>query len=54
MKEYKLVKVKWDLELKRAEEIMNEMAQEGWEVVCMSTEPAQTMLLIITFSRTRK
>ncbi len=54
MKKYKIVKVKWDLELEKAEKVMNEMAQEGWEVVCMSTEPAQTMRLIITFSRTEE
>ena len=30
---------------------MNEMAEKGWEVVCMTAEPLNNLKLIITFCR---
>jgi len=51
MKEYKSVKVKWDVKLEELDKIMNDMAKEGWEVVCMSPEPPHTMNFVVTFCR---
>ena len=51
MKEYKVIKVYYDYKLATIENIMNDMAKEGWEVVCMSPEPSNTLKLIITFCR---
>ena len=51
MKQYKVLKVYYDFKLGSIEKIMNDMAKEGWEVVCMSPEPSNTLKLIITFCR---
>ena len=51
MKEYKMIKVYYDYKLATIENIMNDMAKDGWEVVCMSPEPSNTLKLIITFCR---
>ena len=51
MKEYKAIKVKWDYELENINKIMNDMAKEGWEVVCMSQEHPNTTNFVVTFSR---
>ena len=51
MKEYKAIKVKWDYELKIINQTMNEMAKDGWEVVCMSQEHPNAMNFVITFCR---
>lgn len=52
MKEYKAIKVKYDSKLEVINQTMNEMAKEGWEVVCMSPEPpTNTMYFVVTFCR---
>lgn len=53
MKEYKVISVKKDKEYELAEEKMNEMAQEGWEVVNIQQDSlgSLTTQLIITFCR---
>ena len=48
MKEYKVIGAK---DLKQAEEKMNEMAQEGWEVVDVSYYHGLLISVMITFSR---
>ena len=51
MKEYKAIKVKYDFELEKVNEIMNEMAKEGWEVVCMAQEHPSKTGYVVTFCR---
>lgn len=52
MKEYKAMKVKWDVKLEQLNKTMNEMAQEGWEVVSVSSEPPfNTMHFVVVFGR---
>ena len=52
MKEYKAIKVKWDVKLEEINKVMNDMAKDGWDVVCMSPEPPQsTMYFVVTFSK---
>jgi len=51
MKKYKIVKVDYDINYKKAETVMNEMSEKGWEVVCISTESFSSMKLVITFCR---
>ena len=52
MKEYKAVKVKWDVKLEILNQTMNDMAKEGWEVVCMSAEPPyNTLYFVVTFCK---
>jgi len=50
MKEYKIV----ESSKRDAERIMNEMAQQGWEVVSMTYWNMWKLCLLITFSRERK
>jgi hypothetical protein len=47
MKEYKVVETK----KKNAEQIMNDMAKQGWEVVSLTYWSAWSICLLITFSR---
>jgi len=47
MKEYKVVEVS----KKKAEQTMNDMARQGWEVVSMSYWSGWKLCLLITFSR---
>ena len=47
MKEYKIVEAKKH----QAEEIMNDMAKQGWEVVSMTYWSMWKVALLITFSR---
>ena len=49
MKQYKIVKVDFDIKYEKAEKLMNEMAEKGWEVACMTVEPLSKINLIITF-----
>lgn len=49
MKQYKIIKVAFDTKCEKAEMLMNEMAEKGWEVVCMTSEPFNDFKLIITF-----
>ncbi len=51
MKQYKIVKVAFDVKYEKAEKLMNEMAQDGWEVVCVSPEPFDSLKMMITFCR---
>ena len=58
MKQYKVVRVKLSLsELGSAnftelETMMNDIAKEGWEVVCLSPQPiANTSFLLVTFCK---
>ena len=51
MKQYKAIKIYYDYKLATLEKVMNDMAKEGWEVVCMSPEPSNTLKMIITFCR---
>ncbi len=51
MKKYKIVKVDYDINYSKAEKVMNEMSEKGWEVVCISTETLSSMKLVITFCR---
>jgi len=48
MKEYKILKAK---NAKEAERLMNEMSEQGWEVVTMTYWNAWTIHLLITFRR---
>ena len=47
MKEYKIVEAK----KKNAEQIMNDMAKQGWEVVSLTYWSMWNVCLLITFSR---
>ncbi|MGI6157790.1 MAG: DUF4177 domain-containing protein [Saccharofermentanales bacterium] len=49
MKQYKVVEVK----KKDAEDVMNEMARQGWEVVDVTYWNKWNVCLIITFSKGR-
>ena len=51
MKEYKIIKAKYDINFEKAEAIMNEMSKEGWEVVSVSPETSLSLSVIITFQR---
>lgn len=52
MKEYQAIKVKWDVKLEEINKVMNDMAKDGWDVVCMSPEPPHsTMNFVVTFCR---
>ena len=47
MKEYKLVEVS----KRKAEQLMNEMAEQGWEVVSVSYWNGWKVCLLITLAR---
>ncbi|MBQ2846716.1 MAG: DUF4177 domain-containing protein [Oscillospiraceae bacterium] len=58
MKQYKVVRVKMTFEelgtvnFTRLETIMNDMAKEGWDVVCLSPQPGiSTNFLLVTFCK---
>ncbi len=58
MKQYKVVRVKLSAEAIGAgkyeslEKLMNDMSEEGWEVVCQSPQPgADTYYMLVTFSK---
>ena len=51
MKEYKAIRVKWDLNLENINQIMYDMSKDGWQVVCMSPEPLNNLMFVVTFSR---
>ena len=51
MKEYKLIGAK---SIQQAEEKMNEMAQQGWEVVNTSYYYGMKIVIVITFSREKQ
>lgn len=51
MKKYKIIKVGLDFKYEKTENLMNEMAEKGWEVVCLTAEPSNNFKLIITFCR---
>jgi len=39
MKEYKTVKVTWDVYLEKLNKELNEFAKDGWQIVNVTTEP---------------
>jgi len=47
MKEYKMIEVS----KRKAERLMNEMAEQGWEVVSVTYWNAWKLCLLITFAR---
>ncbi|MCH5198654.1 MAG: DUF4177 domain-containing protein [Oscillospiraceae bacterium] len=49
MKEYKMIQT----EKNQAEKVMNDMAEEGWEVVTVTFWNYWTVSLLITFFRER-
>lgn len=49
MKQYKIIKVDFDIKYEKAETLMNEMSAKGWEVVCMTPEPINSLKMMITF-----
>ncbi|MBQ8787337.1 MAG: DUF4177 domain-containing protein [Oscillospiraceae bacterium] len=51
MKEYKAVKVKWDVNLEQVNKLMNDMAKDGWEVVNVTTEPPNTLNFVVVLCR---
>lgn len=51
MKEYKVLGAK---DIKQAEEKMNEMAREGWEVVDVSFYYGLKITVMITFARDKQ
>ena len=50
MKQYKMLKVYYNSKLSDIEKVLNDMAKDGWELVCMTPEPSN-LKLIITFCR---
>lgn len=53
MKEYKVIELRPG-QKKNAEKIMNEMAEQGWEVVSTSYWSFWWISLLITFSREKE
>ncbi len=58
MKKYKIVRVKLSFtdigmaNYEKIEAVMNDMAKEGWQVVCTSPQPGvQTANMLVTFCR---
>ena len=58
MKQYKIVKVKLSFEdigsadYEKLETVMNDMAKDGWEVVCTSPQPGVSNTnMLVTFCR---
>lgn len=55
MKEYKILEIRREKNLQNAEDLMNRMAVEGWEVVSVVPDAHSSIhvKLIITFVRER-
>ena len=58
MKQYKIVRVKLSLSdigvanYEKVESVMNDMAKEGWEVVCTSPQPSvSSPYMLVTFCK---
>ena len=58
MKQYEIVRVKLKMEdiglanYEKVETVMNDMAKDGWEVVCTSPQPGiNTNFMLVTFCR---
>ena len=49
MKKYKIIEVPYDKSCEKAEKLMDEMSEKGWEVVCVSSDYPRTLKLLITF-----
>lgn len=49
MKKYRIVETDWDRKHEKAETLMNKMSEEGWEVVCVTSDDPRTLKLLITF-----
>jgi len=51
LKKYQIVQVDYDKNYEKAQRLMNEMSEKGWEAVCVSSDPFRTVNLLITFCR---
>ena len=51
MKEYKAVKVKWDVQLENLNKELDGFAKDGWEVVNVTTEPPNTLNFVVVLCR---
>ena len=51
MKEYKAVKVKWDVYLETLNKKLDEFTKEGWNVVNVTTEPPNTLNFVVVLCR---
>jgi len=51
MKRYKIVEADYDKKYEKAEALMNEMSEKGWEVVSVSSDAQRTVKLLIIFCR---
>ena len=49
MKKYKIINVEYNI--KETEKLMNEMAEKGWEVVCMTANPYEILIETMLFSQ---
>lgn len=51
VKKYKLMEVAWDKKYEKAEQLMNEMSEQGWDVVSVSSDFQRSVKLLITFCK---
>ncbi len=51
MKEYKIIKAEPGKNYEKAEALVNEMSEKGWEVVSVSSDDPRSLKLLITFCR---
>lgn len=51
MKKYRIVEVDWDKKHEKAEGLMNEMSEKGWDVVCVTAAHPSSIKQMITFCR---
>ena len=49
MKKHKIIEVPYDKSYEKAEKLMDEMSEKGWDVVCVSSDYPRTLKLLITF-----
>lgn len=51
MKEYKAVKVKWDVYLENLNKELDGFTKDGWEVVNVTIEPPNTLNFVVVLCR---
>ena len=51
MKEYKAIRVKWDYNMDQVNQVMNDMAKDGWDVVSVSLDHPNTTNYIVVLKR---
>lgn len=51
MKKHKIVEISYEKGYEKAERLMNEMSEQGWETVCVTSDYPRTLKLLITFCR---